>query len=433
MTFSSISCIEDLSPKETEKLTQILSRSPNLGLCPSWLQDQATHVSKLPSALRKPFSILPSLSLPLRFGKQKVCLCESHKALNPYLIRDIFLQLSAECTTHLARLILNPDLSYNLAVSLKRLQRINSLWMSPDLFRVMCTAFPYDSRFERVEGGCEACILATIGGNLQILSDLRATMIGRRKKRTASPGLLKLVEAWIHWTGRDDEILKGSDELGREILACRSKMQKERRAKKRFITDGNAVEEIERSPTMVGESSSDDTEISEKYDTEKDELFELYERDFENSVIDFYTNKFLSTTTVGRCDTLEGDMHPTFRDSIVFDAPSGTFLRRISEPELPKQRDSTWNGVYSAGLETPPLPKRYSYYSASVYSTDGFVLEPQAKNPFVSPQTRNFEKRAEAYRKLNGIAEESDSSESPRGSQGTQISRPRATVWDDFI
>jgi hypothetical protein len=432
MTFSSISCIEDLSPKKIEKLTQILSRSPNLGLCPSWLQDQATHVSKLPSALRKPFSILPSLSLSLRFGKQKACLCESHKALNPYLIRDIFLQLSAECTTHLARLVSNLDLSYNLAVFLKRLQRINSLWMSPDLFRVMCDASPYDSRFERVEGGCEACILATVGGNFQILSDLRATMIGRKKKRTASPGLLKLVEAWIHWTGRDDEILKESDDLGREILACRSKMQKERRAKKRFITDGNAVEEIERSPTMVGESSSDDTEISEKYDTEKDELFELYERDFENSVIDFYT-KFLSTTTVGRCDTLEDDMHPAFRDSIVFDAPSGTFLRRISEPELPKPRDSTWNSVYSANLETPPLPKRYSYYSASVYSTDGFVLEPQAKNPFVSPQTRNSEKRAEAYRKLNGITEESDGSESPRGSQSTQRPRSQATAWDDFI
>jgi hypothetical protein len=433
MTFCSISCIEDLSPKETEKLTQVLSCSPNLGTCPSWLHDQATHVSKLPSALRKPFSILPSLSLSLRFGKQKACLCASHKALNPYLIRAIFLQLSAECTTHLARLVSNPDLSYNLAVFLKRLQRINSLWMSSDLFRVMCNASLYDSRFERVEGGCEACILATIGGDFQILLDLRATMMGRKKKRTAAPGLLKLVEAWIHWTGRDDEILKGSDELGSEILACRSKMQKERRAKKRFVTDGSAVEEIERSPTMVGESFSDDTEMPERYDTEKDELFGLYERDFENSVIDFYTNKFLSTTTVGRCDTLEDDIHPAFRDSIVFDAPSGTFLRRISEPELPKQRDSTWGSVYSSGLETPPLPKRYSYYSASVYSTDGFVLEPQAKNQFVSPQTRNSEKRAEAYGKLNGIAEESDSSESPRGSQSTRRLRSRATVWNDFI
>jgi hypothetical protein len=117
----------------------------------------------------------------------------------------------------------------------------------------------------------------------------------------------------------------------------------------------------------------------------------------------------------------------------VFDAPSGTFVRRISKPELPKRRDSTWSSVYSASLQTPSLPKRYSYYSASVYSTDGSVLEPQAKNLFVSPQTQNSEKRSEAYGKLNGIAEESDSSESPRGSQSTLRSRSRATVWDDFI
>ncbi|CZT40295.1 uncharacterized protein RSE6_00147 [Rhynchosporium secalis] len=325
MSPPSVSLIEDLTPNEIEKLTQVLVLPPKTEPHPIWLKDQANLIPILPPKLRRSQSILPRLAMSIPFGTQKAHLCAAHKQLNPYLVRRIFLQVSAECTTRISRFVSNPYLPANIAIHVKALQTANSLWMSSDLYRVTFQCQPEEERFDRIASDCEACILAAVGGNLQILQDLRTSMLGRKKKSGKGLRLLPLVEGWIEWTGAGDRICEESDALARELRNCRRQMQEARRQKRRNKEVGIV------NSTPLPHPPPDDSDMNSSilnHDAAAaafDFAFQEHDganddndlnHDPEGSIIDYYANRLsYARETLNRPQD-QTSIHPAFRSSL---------------------------------------------------------------------------------------------------------------------
>lgn len=396
MSNTSIHKIEDLKKGDTELLCQLLSLQSGVEPNEAWLRDQAHLITTYPPSLRRPESLLPRLVSALSLTPNKAHLCKTHKPLNAHLIRRIFLQVSAECTTRVARLSEYPMLPESVSQFLKRIQSLNSLWMSPELYRQAFNVMPHEARFKPVFGGCEACILATVGGSPQIISDLRTSMIGRKTKRGPSPRLLPLVEAWIGWSSQRDKICEESDVLAKEVRGIRRQLQLARRQLRRNIAEGIASKE----PAAHG-GIERDFEGDDKERTNENE-----------SIIDFYAN-VMSTTTLNGPQQTES-LHPAFRDSIAFDPESGTFHR--TGTEAPKRRPRT-------------------AYSESVYDTS--TRGAPSRNDTDDPRGYS-EDHARAYEELTGHSRpfeifEDEVEEDEERQRQRQRSRERMTRMSDFL
>lgn len=400
MTTQSTHYIEDLTPAEIDRLTQLLSLAPLRSPSPNWLRDQTHCLSSFPPTLQKPSSFVPRLAMALPFTPPKAELCKTHKSLNSCLIRRIFLQVSAESTIRLTRLVENPFLSEELDDFVKRMHTINSLWMSAESYRGAFSAIPFDTRFNCIPSGCEACILASVGGNHRILSDLRASLLGRKRRGQPKAALFKLVEGWIDWTGKGDTIRAGSDALGKEIRHCRRQMQKARRQKRRNIEEGILDDEIGRgSETLVGDASDDE------YLKIGDEKVEKDGRDFAGSIIDYYANLMSTTNLVPSAKAAEG-MHPAFRKSVISDAATGTFqkTRKVSK----------------------------TVYSESLYSTSDLCTSLQ-QTLTADLKGNTADDHALGYRILVGIEEEKEREEQQvERRRMTPRAAERMTRWSDF-
>ena len=99
------------------------------------------------------------------------------------------------------------------------------------------------------------------------------------------------------------------------------------------------------------------------------------EHDFEGSIIDHYMNIISSSAASLNKDGTS--IHPAFRNSVVFDAESGTWKKRTEQQTIPKP------------------------YTASVYNQTGF----QDVHTVISQggPSRTAAERAKAYRDLVGM------------------------------
>ena len=80
-----------------------------------------------------------------------------------------------------------------------------------------------------------------------MLSDLLASMLGRKKKNRLPPPLMPVVQAWLDWTGEGSELVKAAAKLGRMICAYRKEMQKARRARQCAERGGDQLAQVEES------------------------------------------------------------------------------------------------------------------------------------------------------------------------------------------
>ncbi|KAL2076091.1 hypothetical protein VTL71DRAFT_1034 [Oculimacula yallundae] len=481
----SISLLEDLNAKEIEKLTQLLVLSPKTAPHTIWLQHQAECMSTLPPALKRSHSLLPRLAISIPFGTQKAQLCTAHKPLNSYLIRRIFLQVSAECTTRLSRLVGNPYLPADIAIHVKTLQTANSLWMSPDLYRVTFQCQPEEERFERIDSDCDACILAAVGGNIRILQELRTSMLGRKRKRGKTARLLPLVEAWIDWTGAGDSIRERSEVLAREVRNCRRQMQEARRQKRRNLTEGI----VDSSPPPPPAQDDDMKSSLLNHDAvaqafvfkfqDYDEGIDDHEQahDPEGSIIDFYANRL--STAKGTLDKPQDEtsMHPAFRKSLVFQLPdppspnSSSSPARESLPPRPgnptaytdsePSLKSGYRGASAAVTPTPALTsrvhqhpplaynnrknqkhkskKRNTGYTESVYSTGNSTVNlkgyaPSSLAPSMPPNSSFAEQTSRDQQKPRRVRSTEEQAGEYRGLLDVdedQDQDPRRDEWED--
>ncbi|KUJ12699.1 uncharacterized protein LY89DRAFT_785293 [Mollisia scopiformis] len=487
----SIHLIEKLPTKDIEQLTQLLSLPPGKLPTEAWLKDQSTKVSDLSSQLLKPIDMLLRLGMSMSSSPDKATLCKSHKNLNPYLIRRIFLQISAECTTRLARLLENPFIDTEIQRHVKRLQMLNSLWMSVDLYRVTYQVMPQEPRFFRVPSDCEACILAAVGGNPHTLCDLRSSMLGRKKKRGKEPRLLRLVESWIRWTGIGQELTAESYILAREVRACRRDMQLARRQTKRNQQEGIFDEPtsplfsgaISEEQTLVAEGGSEKFELPDNTWEDDDE-----DDDPEGDIIGHYAYSIRSSATALRRPAAHDDIHTAFGKSIPPlrtgtsstarpstprpppsmstsyasittihpDRLSAENLRRFDDlpprPERPQNRSTYMDSLSSARMSrssaaVPPLrPHQAPAYTASEYSRDIYGRRPGDARSMATGHLKHANvEQARAYTEMmRRQAEEESAAEGNlqnwQGNDEEELDAPpipkrsenRETVWSDF-
>jgi hypothetical protein len=443
----SVKFIEDLSSRDTEKLAKVLSLGWRTKISLQWLSEQNAVIKLLPSRLRKPDGIFSKMAMSLPRAPQKAVLCDSHKGLNPLLIRRFFFQLSAECTVRLARLDESSHLPPNVATFLKRIHGINSLWFSSGIYRSLFNLVDDEKCHEMVPGCCEACILSVVGTNHEMLRDLRASMLGRRKKGLPVPRFLKIVDAWVEGTGHGIDIRKDSDILEKEIRECRRQLQKARRQRRRNIREGIFDSIPEEQQPLLNEPYEEEAMPEERFEIDGKEKDEDAEHYFGTSILDYYTGGLRSSTNQSRAPTptpKSEDIHPAFRtgirDSMMsFDPPTGTFKRRDTAPSPPSKaaadRDSWETDVRSsrapshapsrAPSRAAPLPPRpRTEYTASVYSRNQFgdpATVPSSIPDVPSiPDTYACD-QAKAYNNLMGIQEEDE--EPDRRGRNSKVSK----------
>ncbi|KAK0121563.1 hypothetical protein ONS95_009853 [Cadophora gregata] len=445
MTPPPISLIEDLCDNDIKKLTQLLILSPMTATDPVWLQEQSKSIDTLPPKLKRPESFLPRLAMSLPFGKEKAHLCLSHKPLNPHLIRRIFLQVSAECTTRIARLVSNQYLPPDIAVHVKTLQKVNSLWMSADLYRCTFQCQPHEERFDRIASDCEACILAAVGGNISILQDLRASMIGRKKKRGTPPRLLPLVESWIMCTGAEAMVREQSDNLAVEIRNCRRQMQEARRQKRRNEKEGildppppemssttpRAVEDpFADVMHLIGVPFSNQNKAAQDFNNpfadpehgygrfQGKESYEYEDRDeheheieHEGSIINFYAHRLSSANLHNNQNITqaqnEAKIHPAFKDSMVFQ-----FQTNPSAYSLPAHNPFEDDDDQAANT-LPPRPGNPTAYDDPEFNSNGgsgpthrgASSRPRQPPPLAYLNRANVKQMKNSWKRVTGYSE----------------------------
>lgn len=278
--------------------------------------------------------------------------------------------------------------------------------MTPDLYRQAYQATPSDPRYERVASGCEACILASIGGNREIIRDLYASVLGRRRKGKVMEGWIDVIRAWGSWQGNFEAVTMECAGLGHEIGRVRKRLQKMRKEARRREVKGkrwrlrNASANLE-SPeraseqTLLGRPSfqEDEEEQVQEQEEEQEEKEPGRENgDIENEIVDFYANMIsrtslvstpsttatTTTTTLDQATQPAENIHPAFRNTMIY--TSSGFFQNITRPV--------------------PSP---SIYSRSVYNSSQSSLH--AGQPHCHSHSRSQE-RASTYRQLVGIEED---------------------------
>jgi hypothetical protein len=121
-----------------------------------------------------------------------------------YTIHSLFNQLAHEVGGNMDSLSLNRRLlSDRQRDQVERLRGLHSLWISPDGYaKTFLTPPPAGGKCHFQQNRCEACILARVGGDLEVLLDLRTILLSRTRTKKSSfhrdePILLVFVEAWL--------------------------------------------------------------------------------------------------------------------------------------------------------------------------------------------------------------------------------------------
>ncbi|KAL8366937.1 hypothetical protein RB599_011124 [Gaeumannomyces hyphopodioides] len=251
----------------------------------SWLRHQKDKMerSSFPKRLQRPKGALNWVRLRVaektgwtheEFLPQVADLCEVHKkGLNPWLIHDVFKLVHDESTLRTTRIrghksdLCTPEVLEFLA----RIAGINSLWLDASKFNhIFGRHTPIPERFcfrkfgnavtnSRVGNNntdesastssdrssekedqprrpsCEACVLACVGGHPELLTALRASLLGRTKSKDKSkaPILILLIDSWVEYgkaAHQKATIEAESNELSHALRAIRvaeGKVQKE--------------------------------------------------------------------------------------------------------------------------------------------------------------------------------------------------------------
>jgi hypothetical protein len=301
---------------------------------------------------------------------------------------------------------------------------------------------PDEPRKEFVRSGCEACILARVGGDVQAVIDLRASCLGRTRKRRQKPRLLGIIEGWIGRSGERERVEEESYSICREVKEIRRDLQKERRQReeerRKGKRNGRAGNDRSRrhSPEVLenerGRKAPDEHDSWNDIDGSEDrehDVGDVPEDDFESRIISHYRNLFSTTSLDVHTGSLahEEYLHSDFRESITFHPKDGTFHRRqpdsicemdgASDPSpsaSDRRHAERTSGAYGTGPYTVPIllqalsPRTQQHqttYTQSIYSRDSGLGIGSSSSRHRTDSPERAAHHAEAYRKLVGIPE----------------------------
>lgn len=349
--------IEDLTQEEVDHLTNYL-RKPSYIHEIAWQQAQICASAILPIRLLRSTSTLARLAAHIPFTTVQATLCPIHKYLHAPLLHNLIFQVKAEIGTKIRRLTtpeIKARLDPNVLTTLRRLESIHSLWLDPQTYEKTFDVLPSEPRYKSIEIGCEACALAYIGGDVDILRDLKATLLSRtsRTEEKRKPRLARFVDAWIAWSGDEGAILQESVRLARGLRHARKRELRGRRA----IVDGDSPGQCLRicdgdatMPLLQGLGNG---------------VHQDGEDDLEGAIIEYYAN---------RVSTIDADINlglgieglTTHDDSIEF----STGKQKQSD-----NQDSTTSTAFSRSTD---MMADLGTYAESLYSHSSYSLEYKA-------------------------------------------------------
>jgi hypothetical protein len=406
--------------------------------------------------LQRPKNLMDRLKISIgrRFEglglREFALLCDSHKLMNPYVIRAVFNVLAAEVTLKSDRLrhyLEDRDKATSdgkrIQDAIERLDAVNALWVAEGSWKMLFPGRNLPEGYRRVTSQCEACILASVGARATLLSDLRANMISRVRSDGAVPRLWRVVEGWIDWFVEEDakEIRAESDELGQLMRRRRKeiyKQQRKRERRRRPMEMGARGDDYESRPTSSASSrkrrpdsvrlSSRDGPTRNKEGTEEEkrepsierervrseresQMWRDYEREIlghhdpddecdderkqpvEDGIQSWYARSQIALSEAG-------GMHPAFQTDYSHESAVVSPLSTSPNQSNSKCKHSTTAAATSSrrGHDGIPEEDDRSWVSVTVHSADsGKAMEPNSKT--TTPGVPHGSSR---YAKLNG-------------------------------
>ena len=189
--------LADLTNHEVQLLTTILQVAPNEHPV-KYSNKVLTLISELPSHLKRPRRLRKLVSPP---QDSFTTLCPLHRPLDAWLVHAVFQLFSLEVGVRLNSMIANNHLlNADQLRYITAIRELHGLWLPKDVYEKTFLA-PEPANWKLQKDGCEACMLARMAGDLDILLGLRLSMLSRTHKqdpnRHRPPAFLRWVEAWL--------------------------------------------------------------------------------------------------------------------------------------------------------------------------------------------------------------------------------------------
>jgi hypothetical protein len=276
----------NLTSREIEYLTRILRLSP--------YADPVAYTTRVTALLAS--SLLPSrLKRPCRLStlfnnRSKIAdlnpLCALHRRLNAVTVHSLFKRLALEVGPNLNSLALRRQLlNAEQREIVVRLRELHALWLPAEEAFTTFGVPPPVGKWRFVHRGCEACILAHVGGAQDALLDLRTVLLSRTRTRlhigdVEAPTLLRFVEAWLKGLEVREAVLQRNWQDAQVLKGVRKGVRKQRvkernrgsgtlepeRKEEERVTDVREVPDLENAAAAAaasglgGETSGSDVE-----------------------------------------------------------------------------------------------------------------------------------------------------------------------------
>ena len=338
--------IRDLARKDVKLLTQVLHKDRKDD---ESLRQLRELISVVPSQLRRS-GLLNLISNRTHRFPAVAPACSLHKPLNGHVIRSIFNLVALEVGVRMNHLVARSErLSFEQRAILQSLRELHSMWLEPETYTSTFLQSPL-AIWSYQEDKCEACMLARIGGNAEILRCLRTVVLSRTRtqKQRPPPRVARWVEEWIK---RHEDLKEGifnqSEEDGRVMKAAWKAAYKRRRKLGRdqdHPKEGNGMgrtdDNCELERNVTGRADGEDENEREAADNTGDDPY-----DFEHEIIDHYT-ALISSRYLPLSDLDDSiSSQPTSSRSIDTDSPSRA--TQATTASTPASEGDEWEDVES--------------------------------------------------------------------------------------
>jgi hypothetical protein len=175
---------------------------------------------------------------------------------------------------------------------MERVRELHTLWLSPADYRktiLQAPPPPTGKKWPFQREGCEACILARVGGDAEVLLDLRTVMLSRTKtaelhgrRNVKIPTLLRFVETWLEGLGVGGEVLEENWREAQALKRLRKEIWQQRAME--GYTYGAALEPELQSSRVTQVGDVPDLYTAAAFPTKGEEL----DSDAENDIVGLY-------------------------------------------------------------------------------------------------------------------------------------------------
>ncbi|THW22448.1 hypothetical protein D6C89_03675 [Aureobasidium pullulans] len=219
----------DLLPFEVSQLASVLCHGPPIStprdgaVWTTYVSHTNERMALLGSKLRAA-TTLPSF-LPWSINHS---LCSLHRRLNAKPLEDIFAALRYEVETRTQEIWQSVALAGGLSASqteqLALMDEIQALWLSSADFMQKFNRLP-TPKYGYQTDGCVACILARMGGNLEVIMALGALLLGSMRRSDMLSTRVCFCREWVRYIVGDvdcvDTALAKMDKMGTKLREAR--------------------------------------------------------------------------------------------------------------------------------------------------------------------------------------------------------------------